>query len=158
MSGPPLKIRHAQAGEAELLTDMALSSKRSNGYDDAFMAACRKELTVTETDIGALPLLVAVDEHDRPLGFALLELKSGAEADEVRGFFVAAEAKRQGIGRALWHALRETALQLGLNRLVLDADPFAVTFYQSMGFRIVGEAPSGSISDRVLPHMAIDLN
>ncbi len=42
-----IKIRRARRDEAGVLTELSLRSKRSNGYGDAFMAACREELTVT---------------------------------------------------------------------------------------------------------------
>ena len=40
-------IRPARSGEAKALSDLALRSKAHWGYDAAFMAACRAELTVT---------------------------------------------------------------------------------------------------------------
>lgn len=45
--GMNVEIRRARSDEADVLTDLAMRSKQSNGYDDAFMAACRDELTVT---------------------------------------------------------------------------------------------------------------
>ena len=46
-----LTLRRARPGEAAELTALILASKRSNGYDDAFMAACADELSVSEDDI-----------------------------------------------------------------------------------------------------------
>ncbi len=43
-----IKIRPARPEDVGVLTELSMRSKRSNGYDEAFMAACRKELTVTD--------------------------------------------------------------------------------------------------------------
>ena len=40
-------IRRARPVDAKALTVLCMRSKQSNGYDDAFMAACSDELTIT---------------------------------------------------------------------------------------------------------------
>ena len=62
-----------------------------------------------------------------------------------------------GIGRRLWQKLVESARAQGIKHLRLDADPSAVPFYETLGFRTVREVPSGSIAGRTLPHMTITL-
>jgi hypothetical protein len=41
-----VEIRKARPDEAGELTELALRSKAHWGYDEAFMASCREELTV----------------------------------------------------------------------------------------------------------------
>ena len=53
----------------------------------------------------------------------------------------------------LWAQLEAHAREAGAERIVLDSDPHAVGFYERMGCRVIGEAPSGSIPGRMLPHM-----
>lgn len=55
-----LEIRRARPDEADALTDLSMRSKRSNGYDDAFMEACREELTVTPKRLAEGEYWVAV--------------------------------------------------------------------------------------------------
>ena len=43
-----IEIRPARLEDAGVLTELSMRSKRSNGYDEYFMAACRKEPTVTD--------------------------------------------------------------------------------------------------------------
>jgi len=43
------------------------------------------------------------------------------------------------------------------SELELDADPHAEGFYAAMGFVTQGQAPSGSIPGRTLPHMRLKL-
>ena len=150
-----LQIRRARPDETDRLTELSLRSKASNGYDEAFMAACREELTVTAADLLVGEYWVADARELR--GCACLAPDSGAPTGEIHAFFVDPESKRQGIGRLLWAKLRERAGELGLSELRLDADPAAVPFYEALGFRTVGEAPSASIPGRSLPHMVLKL-
>ncbi len=55
------------------------------------------------------------------------------------------------------HWLIAEARALGLSAIDIDADPGAVGFYERMGGRRVGEAPSGSIPGRMLPALVIVL-
>ena len=154
-----LEIRLARPDETESLTALSLRSKASNGYDAAFMAACREELTVTAERLaeGEYWVADADTESEGLRGCACLAPDPGAPTGEIHAFFVDPESKRQGIGRLLWAKLRERAETLGLKELRLDADPAAVPFYEALGFRTVGEAPSGSIPGRSLPHMVLKL-
>ena len=45
-----LHLRPARPDEADLLTELCLRSKAVWGYDDAFMRACRAELTLSPAD------------------------------------------------------------------------------------------------------------
>lgn len=150
-----IEIRRARFDEVELLTDLSLKSKQSNGYDDAFMAACREELTVTRDRMLEGEYWVA--EADGLRGCACLAVDENGRCAEVHAFFVDPNSKRRGIGRLLWSKLLQRAREQGVTALRLDADPFAVPFYETMGFRTVGESPSGSIPGRTIPHMTMSL-
>lgn len=147
-----IKIRRARIDEIAVLTELSMRAKRSNGYDDAFMEACRAELTVTASQMKEGEYWVA--EADAVCGCACFKA-SGEGCGEIHTFFIDPDRQRQGIGRLLWQKLLERAGAHGISKLYLDADPAAVPFYQSMGFVQTGEAPSGSIEGRMLPRMAI---
>ena len=150
-----IKIRRARPDEARALTDLSMRAKRSNGYDGAFMEACRAELTVTPSSMAEDEYWVA--ESDTLCGcVCLIDNRDGASG-EVHAFFIDPAKQRQGIGRLLWRKVVERAKAKGLAMLHLDADPFAVPFYEAMGFVVVGEAPSGSIEGRILPRMEFRL-
>ncbi|MCP4073614.1 MAG: GNAT family N-acetyltransferase [Hyphomicrobiales bacterium] len=150
-----IKLRPARLDEADLLTALAMRSKRSNGYNEDFMARCRDELTVTRKSLVAAELWVA--ETDRVCGYVGLSVDETGNSGEVFSFFVEPDLKRQGIGRLLWQNLVERMEKKTIRYLRLDADPSAVAFYQALGFRIVHQVPSGSIEGRTLPHMRIEL-
>lgn len=133
-----------------------MRSKQSNGYDDAFMEACREEMTVSETDITDTEFWVA--ESDELCGCVSLKPDADRKAGEVHAFFIEPSWKRQGIGKLLWGKLIERARANGLKNLRLDADPEAVPFYEAMGFQVISEVPSGSIEGRMIPHMTIRLD
>lgn len=157
-SNASISIERAKPEQAKALTDICLRSKKSNGYDDAFMAACREELTIKPEDLRAKHWWVALDTDSRDLcGLTCLAQSKQSGRGEVHSFFIDPQWQRRGVGQLLWEHLRDQAKQLGLYQLVLDADPNAVPFYQAMGFSISGEAASGSIPGRMLPEMTIDL-
>ena len=150
-----IKIRPARADEGVALTALSMRSKQSNGYDDAFMAACREELTISADQIRTNEYWVA--EAGEICGCASLTVDAAAGTGEVHSFFVEPSLKGSGIGRKLGQKLHERAQAQGLKALVLEADPNAVPFYESMGFVKIGESPSGSIEGRFIPHMKLDL-
>ena len=148
------RLRRAGPEDAGALARLALISKAAWGYDAAFMAACRAELTVRQESISRDPTYL-VEAEGRILGFYQLGLDDAVA--EIRMMFVAPGALRSGLGRRLWAHLEETARTAGVRRLEVDSDPHAEAFYRAMGMRRVGEAPSGSIPGRMLPHLAKEL-
>ncbi|MDK0519479.1 GNAT family N-acetyltransferase [Streptomyces sp. ML-6] len=149
-----MDVRPARDDEAGELTELALASKGHWGYDEAFLAACREELTMRPADIGRLRTTVA-EEDGRILGFTTLE---GAPPEGVLGMmFVAPDALGRGIGRLLFEDTAARARSLGFARFTIDADPNAEPFYLAMGAVRVGATPSGSIPGRVLPLLEYDL-
>jgi len=149
-----IKIRAPHEDELELLSALCLRSKAVWGYDEAFMAACRDELTVTLDDLHSWQMQLAEDAEGI-VGVAQVTL-DGDEAD-LSKLFVDPARLRAGVGRVLFDWAVETARSLGARRMIIEADPDAVDFYRSMGARKVGSAPSGSIPGRVLPRLHLDL-
>lgn len=151
-----LQIRLAKPHETAILTDLSLRSKRANGYDDAFMNACREELTVTVERMEEGEYWVA--DSGVICGCVCLTPDiTDKNSAEINAFFIDPDQQRKGIGRQLWAKILERAAQRSITELTLDADPGAVAFYEAMGFETIGETPSGSIPGRVLPKMSIKL-
>ncbi|MFE4520035.1 GNAT family N-acetyltransferase [Kitasatospora sp. NPDC056783] len=149
-----MDIRPARPDEAALLTGIALRAKAYWGYDEAFMAACRAELTVDAEAIERSATLVAEDDG-RVLGFAAL---SGTPpTGSLDQLFVEPESIGRGVGRALFERARERAGALGLRRFLIESDPNAEPFYLAMGAARIGGVPSGSIPGRELPLLVLEL-
>ncbi|MCX4535092.1 GNAT family N-acetyltransferase [Streptomyces sp. NBC_00841] len=143
-----MNVRPARRSEAEALTELALASKGHWGYDEAFLAACRDELTMHAADIDRRRTAVA-EEDGRVLGFTTLD---GTPPEGALGMmFVAPDALGRGIGRLLFEHTMTEARRLGFACLTIDADPNAEPFYLAMGAVRIGATPSGSIPGRELP-------
>lgn len=149
-AGAAPAIRRATAGDGAALSALALSSKAVWGYDAAFMAACRAELTITPDSIAARPTWV-LEEQGGIRGF--YQLRITGDMAEVAQLFVAPGSLRGGLGRWLWAHLEAQARAAGCTRLAVDSDPHAEGFYRAMGMIRCGDAPSGSIPGRALPHL-----
>ena len=148
-------IRKALPEEAERLTELAMRSKASWGYDEQFMANCRAELTITEADIRAHQLFV-LESDGAVVGFCALQDRGGDEG-ELADVFVEPGRKGEGHGRPLVEHAKEAARARGWHSLRVEADPHTVAFYSRCGARQVGTVPSGSIPGRRLPLMKITL-
>lgn len=150
-----VRIRPGRADESARLSDLALRSKAHWGYSDAFLEACRDELSLAAADFGTDVVFVLERGHEIA-GFYVLEPLS---ADDVELGFLFVEPAEMGRGcgkRLLAHA-RDEAKRRGWRRIVVQSDPNAAAFYASCGARVVGVAPSASIPGRELPLLEIDL-
>ncbi len=143
-------LRPATVSDCDVLSDLSYRSKASNGYDVAFMEACRDELAVTPDVIAAGELWIS-ETGSKPVGF--FDIRLDNDTLEVYALYVDPDLKRSGIGRKLWAAMEERAVAMAAKAIELDADPFAVEFYEAMGCRVIGQSPSGSIPGRMLPRM-----
>ena len=149
-----MELRPGRPGEAAALTGLALRSKAHWGYDEAFMAACRDELTVRPGDTAGGRTVVA-EEDGRVLGFTTL---SGEPPEGALGMmFVEPGTIGRGVGRLLFEHTMGRARRLGFETLTIDADPNAEPFYTAMGAVRIGATPSGSIPGRSLPLLRIAL-
>jgi GNAT superfamily N-acetyltransferase len=149
-----LALRPARPEEGAELTELCLRSKAVWGYDDAFMAACRKELTLTAAGIRASRVQVA--ELDGRLA-GLAEVKSSGETAQLEKLFVEPAMLRTGTGRKLLDWAKATARAAGAMALVIEADPDAAEFYRRMGAVDDGLVPSGSIPGRLIPRLNLPL-
>lgn len=149
-----MRVRPGRPSEAAELTGLALRSKGHWGYDEAFLAACRDELTMAPADIDRRRTAVA-EEDGRVLGFTTLE---GAPPAGVLGMmFVEPDALGRGVGRLLFGHVVAEARRLGFARFTIDADPNAEGFYRAMGAVRIGATPSGSVPGRELPLLEFTL-
>jgi GNAT superfamily N-acetyltransferase len=146
-----LAVRGARPGEAAALTALAVRSKAHWGYDAGFMRACQASLTVSDADIAAGRVLVA-ERAGLLLGVARVEPDG-----ELGLMFVDPRALNRGAGRALFGAAAALARRLGARRMPILADPNAAPFYERMGARRIGDAPSDAIPGRTLPLYEYDL-
>jgi GNAT superfamily N-acetyltransferase len=149
-----IQLRDARQSELPALSELCLRSKAVWGYDDAFMIACRTELTLRPGELRSTHLQVA--ERDCiVVGLAQVKV-AGTDADLLK-LFVEPALLRSGVGRLLFEWATATARGLGAARMIIAADPGAAAFYEHMGARHAGFAASQSIPGRMLPRLQIEL-
>jgi GNAT superfamily N-acetyltransferase len=147
-------LRPARPDEAELLTELCLRSKAVWGYDEAFMRACRAELTLSPADLSASSLRVAADGNEVA---GVVQIVVDGENADLAKLFIAPSTLRAGVGRQLFDWAVSTARERGARWLWIEADPDAAEFYRRMGAIDDGVAPSGSIPGRFLPRLKLRL-
>jgi GNAT superfamily N-acetyltransferase len=150
----PLTIRSPTLDELPMLSDLCLRSKAVWGYDAAFMAAVRRELSFEPHELGST--VIAMAEQDGT-AVGVVQVKVVADEADLLKLFVEPAALRGGVGCALLAWAVDTASRMGAARLTIDSDPAAAPFYRRMGAIDIGAAPSGSIGGRMLPKLAIEL-
>ncbi|MFF2775424.1 GNAT family N-acetyltransferase [Streptomyces sp. NPDC058052] len=134
-------VRDARADEAEALTGLVMRSKAHWGYDAAFLAACAPQLRIRAQDVAVRRILVAQDDGGGVVGVASLEGEPPAASLGL--LFVEPEAIGRGVGRLLYREVVRRAADLGVRRLVIDADPHAAGFYRAMGAVARDVVPGG---------------
>lgn len=146
-----MHIRRATNEDVRELSELAYASKAYWGYDEAFMEACREDLTITEEQLASAHFFV-VEEAGQTQGFIGLE-QDAFQQDKglVTDLFIHPNAIGQGYGQALWHHMIAAAQKLGIQTLLVHSDPNAEPFYMRMGARRIGEIASTVFSGRQLP-------
>ena len=147
-------IRDARPDDCAVISALAFSSKAYWGYDEAFMDACRDELTVTPHDLERGVIRVA-ERDGEIVGFHGVVF---APQVELEWLFVLPATIRSGIGRALFEDACTVARERGVRCLHIGSDPNAEAFYLARGAKRVGEVPSESIPGRVLPLLELDVS
>jgi L-amino acid N-acyltransferase YncA len=110
-----------------------------------------EELQRRRADVLArkLPYLVAADEADKLLGFAYAapyRARSAYRFSLEDSIYVAPDAGRRGVGRALLRALIDRSTLLGYRQMVAvigDSDNVAsIGLHEQLGFRRIGLLPA----------------
>jgi GNAT superfamily N-acetyltransferase len=149
-----IRLRDARPDELPSLSELCLRSKAVWGYDTEFMTACRVELTLGPEELQSTHLQVA-ERNAIVAGVVQIKL-SGRDADLVK-LFVEPAVLRSGIGCLLFEWAVGKARSLGAIRMIIEADPGAVPFYEQMGAGRAGFALSQSIPGRMLPRLEMKL-
>jgi putative acetyltransferase len=134
-----MPIRPYQSGDAEVLADLYRRSVRHFGgraYSaeqvEAWAATISADRIASRASDGRI-MLVAVDQHDSPLGFG--DLEPDGHLDFL---YCAPEAAGQGLGSAIYAALEDHARNSGLQRIFVEASELARPLFEKNGFEIVG--------------------
>lgn len=144
-----IALRAGRTDEAAALTELALRSKASWGYEQAFIEASRPALTVPFDALADRRVVVAEIAGAR-VGF--VGFGPPDDPPEMTFLFVEPDHLGGGVGHALWGAALALAHRRGWADFVIAADPFAATrFYEPHGCVRIGVVPSTARPGRMLP-------
>lgn len=143
-----MRVRHVLGHEADRLREIRLRSLASD--PDAFGSTYERDLAfpadwwergAQRSEQGVQRTFVAVDEDDAWVGMAVVRPDEESLGDAViNAMWVAPEARRQGVGRALLEACVEWARARhfrGVNLNVRMANAAARAAYEAAGFAFV---------------------
>ena len=149
-----LTLRPPNQDEAAVLTDLCMRAKAGWGYDEVFMAACRSELTLTQSALSHANIQVA-ESNGRVVG--LVEVKVSDKVAVLEKLFVEPSAQRLGIGRILFDWAKAKAICFGARTLIIESDPQAAHFYRCVGAADDGNVASETIAGRYIPRLKLRL-
>ncbi|WP_318615930.1 GNAT family N-acetyltransferase [Sporosarcina sp. YIM B06819] len=126
--------------------------------EDAF--SVRRKVFVEEQGV---PLNLELDDFDKtathfvvysmtsPIGAGRLrEISPGI--GKVERVCVLEECRGQHLGNLIMHALEEHAKETGMNKIILNAQAYAIPFYEKLGYIIT----SPEFMDADIPHRAME--
>ncbi|MDW3195153.1 MAG: GNAT family N-acetyltransferase [Cytophagales bacterium] len=149
-----MKISEATYSIAHSLTELTIRSKAHWGYSPEQMEAWRADLTISE-DYVAQNHVFALKDQQQILGYYSFFEESSAVV-KLDNLFIDPDFMGQGFGGKLMDDFIQKVEIMGFEKVTLDADPNARTFYLKYGFRIAGRLET-SIPGRYLPVMRLDL-
>ena len=149
-----MEIRKAKTEERASINALILRSKAHWGYDDAFMDACRDELSMDAERLLSDNFRV-LQHHGKVVG--TVELAVEGPKAHLHKLFIDPDLIGSGAGRILYEWALARARSFNATAMLIDADPDACGFYEYMGARVIGQVPSGSIEGRFLPLLQHDL-
>ena len=153
-----LRLRPAQASDADELTHLARTAKAHWGYDQALLDSWASVLSFSPEYIRDHWVVVAQAPHgesgDAPI-VGVCALGPVGDVLEIDGMWVLPEGMGKGVGRVLVEAALAHCRSEQVTTLRLLSDPHAQGFYQKLGARLIGherDTPEG----RLLPLMHFD--
>ncbi|MBZ4224233.1 GNAT family N-acetyltransferase [Bacillus wiedmannii] len=147
-----MKIRNALLSEANELSELALHSKATWNYSEAFILACKEDLTITDEYIKNNFVYVLENDNTKIGFFSFLRNDNALDF-----LYIHPRYKGKGYGKILWEYVLEKVNELGIKSFTIDSDPNAKGFYLKMGAKLIGETPSTVFEDRLLPLLRYDV-
>jgi GNAT superfamily N-acetyltransferase len=150
-----MEIIKANPTEHEVLTEITKKSKAHWGYSEEQLNVWSDLLTITSEYIRQNEVYKLVINQSIVAYYSYFEIEeNGVRLDNL---FVSPENIGKGYGKLLMNDFILKVKQSEKTRIILDADPNAQTFYESLGFIKTGQIET-SIKERFLPIMELQLD
>ena len=146
-------IRPAEAADAPALTAIAQAAKKNWGYPEAWLDAWMPLLTITPEYVAAHTVTV-IERDGAPVAFA--GFSDAGTHWELDHLWVLPAYHGHGLGRRLFDGVLEEVRTRRPGVLRIEAEPFAVGFYERCGARPVGTVSAPVLgTPRELPILEI---
>lgn len=96
--------------------------------------------------------VLMLDEKDEAIACGRLQLNSKTEG-QIRSMAVQTELQGKGLGKKIIEYIEKRASELNLKTINLDARINAVKFYESCGYKVIGES---YLLFGVIPHFKME--
>jgi ribosomal protein S18 acetylase RimI-like enzyme len=150
-----MTIEKAHTDDHKILTEITKKSKAFWGYSEQQMAQWNEALTITKEYIESNFIYKLVQEN-KVIGYYSY-LNTEISIIKLDNLFVLSDYIGKGFGNHLMQDfLNRIKEHQDIKKILLDADPNAVKFYQKYGFTIIGYLET-SIKNRFLPIMELKL-
>jgi GNAT superfamily N-acetyltransferase len=127
-----MTIRWAVPADLDAVREVFRRASLSNAGDRDTLLAHPEVLLWSGDSIAERRTRVAVEHDGAIAGFATVLLIDGAL--ELEDLFVEPRRMRRGIARRLVEDMLDVARTLGVERMVVTANPHAMAFYVAVGF------------------------
>jgi GNAT superfamily N-acetyltransferase len=135
-----MEILRARKGDSTFLSELAFRSKSYWPYEKEALYSYRSELEVSEDDIAAGSVYIAI-ESGHIVGF--YALSSNLEKPRLYFMFVEPSHIGKGYGKSLWYHAIYLAKLRGWSSISFYADSYASEkFYKKQGCVVIGALDS----------------
>ncbi len=144
------KINEASQKDAFLLSNIARSAKATWGYEEELLNLWEEDLTITPDMVNKWPTyLIQLDSH--VIGFCMLN--TDLKPIEIEHFWLLPDHQGNGFGKQLLsYVLNDIGNES--STIGVASDPFALAFYEKMGFVKTHDIPS-TPEGRHLPFLVL---
>lgn len=150
-----MTIEKAHTDDHKILTEITKKSKAFWGYSEQQMTQWNEALTITKEYIESNFIYKLVQEN-KVIGYYSY-LNTEISIIKLDNLFVISDYIGKGFGNHLMQDfLNRIKEHQDIKKILLDADPNAVKFYQKYGFTTIGYLET-SIKNRFLPIMELKL-
>ena len=141
--------------DATTLTNLAIESEATWGFDPVFMEIFNRQYSVTDIFIEN-NLVFKMLDGERVVGF--LGIIKEDFISELEYFYIEASYIGKGYGKQMWRFMCEICKRENIGTIQFVTSPEAVPFYESCGAVQIDTVESLVIPGRMIPKFVYQLN
>jgi N-acetylglutamate synthase-like GNAT family acetyltransferase len=150
-----LTYQAARVTDCELLTDIAVRSKKYWNYTDSLIEIWKNDLEVTAEYIKQ-NIVYKIFCNDLLIGFYGLKFNNQFDCYEIDHLWLSPENINKGYGKVIFKHIKDQLLNKNQLKTIVILDPNSSGFYEKMKGKLVGQVQS-KVNGRLLPIYEFDL-